>query len=114
MRHQESTLQIQCVRWFRYQYPSRTLFSIPNGGYRNEVTGAIMKAEGALAGVADLFVLHAAHGFNGLFIEMKTRSGRQSPSQKAFELKCNLEEYQYSVCHSFDEFQKVVNDYFRK
>ena len=114
MKHDESTLQIQCVRWFRYQYPSCTIFAVPNGGWRNEVTGAIMKAEGALAGVADLFVLHAAHGFNGLFIEMKTKNGRQSPAQIAFELRCNIEEYRYSVCRSFDEFQKVVNDYFRK
>ena len=53
MKHVESSLQIQCVRWFRYQYPSRTIFSIPLGGNRNAVTGAILKAEGALAGVAD-------------------------------------------------------------
>ena len=113
MKHVESNVQIQCVRWFRYQYPSRTLFAVPNGGARNEVTGAIMKAEGALAGVADLFILHAAHGYHGLFIEMKTKTGRQSPAQIAFELKCNLEGYKYTVCRSFDDFERVVRDYFK-
>lgn len=109
MKHEESTIQTQCVRWFRYQYPSRTLFSIPNGGQRNAVTGAILKAEGALAGVADLQILHAAHGYHGLFIEMKTHSGKQQPSQIA-----ESEGYKYAVCRSFDDFEKTVNEYFKK
>ena len=114
MKHDESNMQIRCVKWFRYNYPSRTIFSIPMGGFRNVITGAIMKAEGAMAGAADLFVMHAAHGFNGLFIEMKARTGRQSESQKAFEYRCNIEEYQYAICRSFEEFQTVVNEYFKK
>ena len=114
MKHEESTIQTQCVRWFRYQYPSRTIFSIPLGGNRNAVTGAILKAEGALAGVADLQILHAAHGYHGLFIEMKTRTGRQQPSQIAFQVKAESEGYKYAVCRSFDDFEKVVNEYFKK
>lgn len=114
MKHEESTIQTQCVRWFRYQYPSRTIFAVPNGGARNEVTGAILKAEGVIAGVADLFILHAAHGYHGLFIEMKTHSGKQQPSQIAFQIKAESEGYKYAVCRSFDDFQKIVNEYFKK
>ena len=53
MKHIESTLQVSCVRYFRYQYPQykKLLFSIPNGGKRGVVTASIMKQEGALAGV---------------------------------------------------------------
>lgn len=111
MRHVESTLQTHCVKWFRYQYPKRTLFSVPNGGQRNAITGAILKAEGALAGVADLFLMHAAKGYNGLFIEMKTKTGRQQPSQVNFQAKCTAEGYLYAVCRSFDEFQNLINGY---
>ena len=71
-----------------------------------------MKAEGALAGVADLFVLHASKGKHGLFIEMKTTKGKQSESQIAFEQKCIREGYEYKVCHSFEEFKQTVDNYF--
>lgn len=111
MRHAESDIQRLCVKWFKYQFPTEVLFSVPNGGFRNKVTAAIMKAEGAMAGVADLFLMKAAHGFNGLFIEMKTRDGRQSDTQKAFQAKCYDKGYQYVVCKSFEEFRATINDY---
>ena len=59
MKNVESKIQIACVNWFRYQYPKykKLLFSVPNGGARNSITGAILKMEGALAGVSDLIFL---------------------------------------------------------
>lgn len=46
-------------------------FAIPNGGLRDKVTAARLKAEGVKPGVPDIFVPHARHGRYGLFIEMK-------------------------------------------
>ena len=111
MRHNESTLQCQCVRWFRYQYPRFTLFAIPNGGNRDAVTGAIMKKEGVLAGVADLFLMLANHGYHGLFIEMKTSEGRQADSQKMFQFQCEAFGYKYEICRSLEEFISTINEY---
>jgi hypothetical protein len=111
MRHEESTLQIGCVRWFRYQYPKLTLFAIPNGGNRNLVTASIMKREGVLAGVADLFLAYPSKGFHGLWIEMKTTKGRQSPEQKQFQFLMECNGYEYVVCHSFDEFRSEIEKY---
>jgi hypothetical protein len=62
----ESKLQIAMVKWFGYFYPKRFLCAIPNGGNRSPITGAIIKAEGTRAGVADLFLMEAIKGFHGL------------------------------------------------
>ena len=53
MRHNESKLQINCVNWFKIQFPMYVLFAIPNGGARRLIEGKILKAEGVMAGVAE-------------------------------------------------------------
>lgn len=111
MRHEESTLQIGCVRWFRYQYPRLTLFAIPNGGNRNLITAMTMKREGVLAGVADLFLAFPSQGFHGLWIEMKIGKGRQSQEQKYFQTDMEKQGYKYVVCRSFEEFKNEIEKY---
>lgn len=113
MRHLESNLQTSCVRWFRYQFPqyARLLFAVPNGGARSQVTGAILKAEGVVAGVADLLLLVPSGRFHGLCIEMKTRTGRQSQSQKDWERDVRGQGYEYTVCRSLDDFMERVCQY---
>ena len=68
MKNIESKIQIACVNWFRYQYPEykKLLFSVPNGGARNSITGAILKAEGALSGVSDLILLKPNKSYSTL------------------------------------------------
>lgn len=107
----ESKLQISMVKWFRLAYPKRHLFSIPNGGNRSAITGAILKAEGARAGVADLFLMHGNSQFHGLWIEVKTDKGKQSPSQKEFEIDALNNGYDYKIVKSLDEFMDVVTIY---
>ena len=109
----ESRIQQACVRWFRLQYPkyAGNLFSVPNGGYRNAVTGAILKAEGALAGVADLFLAVPNRSYAGFFIEMKKPKGRQQESQKRFQKAVEEQGYKYSLCYSLEEFMELVNEY---
>ena len=78
----EQALQIQCVQWFRLQYPNILIHHSPNGGKRSYVEAAIFKAMGTLAGWPDLFIAYKSNGFGGLFIEMKSKDGRPSKSQK--------------------------------
>lgn len=108
MRHRESQLQSACVKWFRLQYPDRVLFAIPNGGRRGKVEAAIMKGEGVLAGVADVFIMTSGNGVRGLFIEFKTETGRQSPEQKDFERKCYEWGYSYEIVRSFHDFKAAI------
>ena len=110
---EEHVLQRECVNWFRYQYPRYThnLFAVPNGGKRDKVTAGKMKAEGALAGVADLILLLRTEEYGALLIEMKTRTGRQAETQKQWQRKIEADGYKYVVCRSVDDFIREVNNY---
>jgi len=122
MKHAESKLQIACVTWFRLQYPNEVLFAIPNGGQRNAITAKILKAEGTLAGVADLFLakvnaspclIELGEATFGLFIEMKTDKGRQAPSQIEFQKAVEGKGFKYIICRSFDEFKAEIDNYLK-
>jgi len=113
MRDIEHRTQCACIRWFRLQYPrfATLLFAIPNGGARNAVTGARLKAEGVVAGAADLFLAVPSGGHHGLFIEMKTEKGTQSSAQKEFQAEVTWAGYRYEVVRSFDGFMRTAVEY---
>jgi len=113
-RHLESALQRECVTWARYQYPvlKKLLFAIPNGGKRGKVEAGIMKGEGVVSGVADLFLsIPNSFGIHGMYIEMKAKKGRQSDSQKDFEVATLNEGYVYFTVNNFDDFRVIVTNY---
>ena len=129
MRHEESTLQQQCVAWFRAQYPQYAmLLTHPiNEGWRGTgVVGGIHKAEGTVKGVPDLLfflpVLKVNLGFSledrrqmgvicGLGIEFKTDKGKQSQEQKDFEKMFVAAGYAYEVVRSFEKFKFIITNW---
>lgn len=121
MRQEEHNIQVACVRWFAMQYPQYRglLFAIPNGGNRNLVTAAKLKAEGVTPGVADLLLLvpKVSYSFNsqisGLCIEMKTKRGSQSQAQKEWQKKVEAAGYRYVIVRSVEQFIKEINDYLK-
>lgn len=112
-RDEEHQIQCACVRWFRLQYPHyrHNLFAVPNGGRRDEVTAGKLKAEGVLAGVADLILLKSNANYGALLIEMKTRTGRQRDTQQEWQQLIEKDGYRYVVCRSLDDFMNEVNNY---
>lgn len=112
---EEHRIQSACVRAFRYKYPKlrHNLFSVPNGGRRDQVTGAKLKAEGVLAGVSDLIFLKSNRFYGALLIEMKTPKGRQQETQKDWERKITADGYKYVVCRSVNEFMQEIDDYLK-
>ena len=76
-KDEEHKLQVSMVNWFRLKYPSmrHNLFAVPNGSRRDAVTGARLKAEGVLAGVADLILLKSNRYYGAMLIETKTKKG---------------------------------------
>ncbi len=119
-KHEESGIQKACFRWFSYQFPEykMLLFAIPNAGTgRSKVQGGILKGEGVVSGVADLFlsipIFEVIEDWNknGLYIEIKTEKGVQQPNQKEFQKAVEAQGYQYTICRSVDEFIKTVQDY---
>lgn len=110
----EHALQVACVNWFRYAHPqySHLLMAIPNGGYRTQTTAKLMKAEGQLAGVPDIFLPVARDGFHGLWIEMKNgKAGRVSDSQKDMISRLKEQGYRCEICRTEDEFIETINSY---
>ena len=93
------------------QHPNIVCFSIPNGGKRNKIEASILKQEGVLAGVADLFIMCPNENFHGLFLELKTEKGRQTKFQKDFQIDAQINGYKYVICRSLDEFIKEVTNY---
>lgn len=113
-RDLEHQLQVQCVNAFRLKWPSLRyrLFAVPNGGQRNVIVAAKLRAEGVISGVADLILLKPNSRYGALLIEMKTGSGRQSQHQKDWQSDlCSLDEYKYAVCRSVADFLDTVSEY---
>lgn len=104
--HQESDIQISCVKWFKLQYPRYVIFAVPNGGTRFKKEMIWMLREGILPGAADLVIC----GDRGkvLFVEMKTSKGRQNENQVVFERKVTELGFKYVVCRSLDNFIDTV------
>lgn len=111
---EEHRIQTACVRWFRLKHPrlAARLFAVPNGGRRDGITGARLKEEGVLAGVADLILLVPNADYHALLIEMKTPKGSQSESQKAWQRAvAGNDDYMYVVCRSLEGFIKTIEEY---
>lgn len=113
--HAEDDLQMQCVRWFRLQYPqlARLLHHSPNGGRRDSREGARFKQMGTQAGFPDLILLVAAQGYHALLLELKTRTGRQQDSQKEYQQLAEAQGYRYVVIRSLEAFMDEVNTYMK-
>lgn len=109
-RHLESQIQRQMVAWFRLQYPRYVIAAIPNGGQRSALEAKIMKGEGVLAGFSDLVIIADR---SILFVEVKTKDGRQSKLQKKFQADVERLGFQYFICRSLQDFQLAVEKWLR-
>ena len=112
----EHDLQVGCVRWFRYEFTAFAplLFAIPNGGRRDYVAAAKLKAEGVVPGVPDLLLAVPRGGYHALWIEMKNgKAGELSPAQKEMHVNLRTQGYRVEVCRTFDAFVTIIRDYLR-
>ena len=119
MRFEEHSLQVACVTWFRYTYPTlaELLVAIPNG---SKLSGSQLerakqwlrfRKEGAVAGAPDLVLFVASEGFHGLMMEFKSKSGRQTPHQKKFQMAAEKSGYKYVIINSFEGFVSSILNY---
>ena len=109
----EHVEQRNLISWCNQQGPPASLiFAIPNGGQRSKITGAKLKLEGVRAGVPDLFLPVARHGYHGLFIEMKRiKSGGMSEAQKAWKSVLLEQGYYCTQCRGADAAIVVIRSY---
>lgn len=107
--------QCALVRWFDLQYPALRgrLFAIPNGGHRNKATAGKLKAEGVRAGVPDLCLPVARHGFHSLYIELKAKGGRLQPSQDDWLSFLGSQGNMAVLCIGFEAAKETIEGYLR-
>lgn len=101
--HQEQCALLEWVSLYQGRYPElEMLFAVPNGGQRHIAVARKLKAEGVRAGVPDLFLPVARNGYHGLFVEMKTRTGKTSPAQRAYFERLRENGYRVAVCRGWE------------
>lgn len=90
--HSHQVALMAAVAQYVASYPElKWLYANANGGSRGDgtkrgamIAGGTMKAEGVKAGVSDLTLPVARHGYHGFYIEMKKPGGRESAEQIEF------------------------------
>lgn len=117
MKYSEHGEQCALIHWYRlvcnsFGLSEQLLFAIPNGGARDQITGAMLKAEGVRAGVPDLFLAVPRGRYHGLFIEMKqSKGGRVSDVQKAIHKLLLEQGYAVEVCHGWMHAKITICEY---
>lgn len=89
----------------RYEQAVRRTFAIPNGGGRSKREAGRFKAEGVRPGVSDIFCAlpSVPKKKAGLWIEMKSMTGRASREQVDWLNEGDALGYQGAVCHGGGE-----------
>jgi hypothetical protein len=129
----EHKIQCAIIEWANLQklrelgfgnFGNRTvldyLFAIPNGGNRSITEALRLKREGVKSGVSDLFFAFPIFRCNdefpfiskgGLWIEVKSNTGKISPSQKAWALQMECVGYKSVFVRSVEEGVQEIKDY---
>lgn len=106
MKHDEANFQIGVVHFLRRA--GHFVFAVPNGGSRNIIEAANLKAQGVMAGVSDLILLLPKKVY---FIELKNPNGkgRQSPAQREFEDNVRAYGNEYLLWDNWAQVEQFVN-----
>ena len=111
-QHQTNVFKWAAQPSIRGQYPElKLLFHIPNGGSRDVVEGAHLKAQGVKSGVPDLCLPVARGNCHGLYIEMKTETGRSSPEQDWWGYELHVQGYYWEICHGWKSAVRTLEWY---
>lgn len=110
--HSEQAALIEMCRAHEARHPAlRLIYAIPNGGARDAITGARLRAEGVKRGVPDLCLPVAARGQTSLWIEMKHGRNKPTPEQEWWIDALTEAGARVVVCYSADEAWSEIRDY---
>lgn len=114
-RHTESNEQIAAMDWLRAQHPKLVDYTLHIGNERKSTyyAGYIMKRMGVLKGASDLLMAWPCGGYHGLFIEVKSKTGRPTPEQLAFIKRMNEAGYCAKLCYGAEEVISTMKDYLK-
>ena len=113
----EDNLQKACLKWFDLQFPDLyySLYHVPNQRKNNlrqgrngqwyNPEGSKLKQMGVRPGISDL-----VFSYQGVtsYIELKSKSGSQTPDQKEFQDHITQQGFEYYIIDSFEDFQSLI------
>lgn len=114
----ESQSQCALIRWWSLacvgvRVPEHLLMAIPLQAARSQKNGARMKSEGARKGTLDLFLAVSRKGASGLWLEMKTPTGRIALEQQVMIDSLRREGYTVEVCRSTGDAIYAITQYMK-
>lgn len=109
----EQDEQIALIEWCGYMAKKKhpeldMIYAIPNGGLRDKVVAAKLKAEGVKSGIPDLCLPIARGSYHSLYIEMKDGIKPLSKSQKEVKPKLEAQGNAVVVCYSCDQAIEAI------
>ena len=113
MAQNEYHIQVAVALWIRSEYPD-ALWTASAGGMRTSIgTAGKMKRMGYRAGCPDLMIFEQRGGFAGLFIELKSETGKldSEGKQKRFLDALNDRGYHATVCYGYVETVQTIKNY---
>mgnify|MGYP002718113354 FL=1 len=110
--HVEAKRFMAMVKLHEPRLPAlRWLHAQPNGGWRNKTVAAKLKAEGVRAGVHDYCWPFKSGEHSGLYIELKSRTGRPSPEQREFGAFVESQGFKVVYARGWEEAWRAVCEY---
>lgn len=109
----EGKIQQTIVIFYKNNYclnhhePQHAIFSVPNESKSKQETLQKM-AIGMMPGVSDLIIIRPGEV---IFIEIKTRTGTQSVTQKKFQSIVELLGFKYHLIRSLEQFKIEICNY---
>ena len=111
-QHQAMVLKWTQQATIRAKWPELSLlFHVPNERHCTPQQGKNLQRMGVKRGVPDLCLPVPRGQYNGLFIEMKTESGRTTDDQEWWGERLLAQGYMWEVCHGWESAVRVLEWY---
>lgn len=107
----QKALMCWCAMNYEIYPELKYFYAIPNGGRRDVITGARMKAEGVKAGVPDLFLPIKRGIYSGLYVELKKSNGVVSDDQSKWIDFLPTQGFGVIVCYSWEVARDIIIQY---
>lgn len=111
----EHAHQVALMQWATLARTTRPelemLAAVPNGGQRHAAVAGKLKAEGVRAGYPDLVLNVPRAGYHGLFIELKSMTGRATPEQRDWLERLQRHGHRAVVCRGWLAAKSELENY---
>jgi VRR-NUC domain len=108
----ESSMQETIMEWCSWHPPlDEVVIHIANQRKCTKAYGGHLKKMGVKRGVSDLFVAMQAHGYPGMFVELKSEKGKLTGYQAGFLLSMKQQGYYVACCNNIDDTIKLLRWY---